>query len=110
MTEPHTVTVWSEVRLVGWHRWPTASPHRDYLANRHRHEFRIRADVNVGHYDRDIEFHDLRDIIETWWTPEQGVTSCEGIGLKLWQHLVGLGFTVAAVTVSEDGYDGASLR
>lgn len=110
MSQPQTVEVWSEVRLVGFHYWPGAPEHRDYLGVRHRHEFHLTATVAVSHDDRDVEFHDLRDIMTAWWEPERGGQSCEHIGRELWDHLRAEGLTVTAITVSEDGYDGATLR
>lgn len=102
-------TIWTNVHLIGWHYWPNAPEPRDYLRASHRHEFHIRPEVRVSHDDRDIEFHDLRDIITEWWVPEQGTNSCETIARNLWDHLTGLGLTVISVTVSEDGYEGATL-
>lgn len=103
-------TIWTNVHLIGWHRWPGATGHRDYLAARHRHEFHVRPEIVVSHDDREIEFHDLRDIVIGWWQPEQGDNSCETIARDLWAYLESLGLTVASITVSEDGYEGATLR
>lgn len=105
------VTVWSTVVLEGWHRWPTAPDHRSYLRDRHRHLFNITAHVAVSHDDRDVEFHDLRDLITVWWETERGAQSCEAIAQELHDHLTdNAKLTVTEVTVSEDGYDGATLR
>lgn len=108
-----TVVVWSLVKFVGFHRWPEAPDSRDYLRSRHRHEFNIRASVRVSHSDRDIEFHDLRDMIADWWGPgskELGRMSCEDIALEVKEHLhLAHDLTVVSVEVSEDGYDGAVL-
>jgi hypothetical protein len=103
------VEVWTTVTLTGYHNWPQAPPARDYLAVRHRHQFVITAAVAVGHDNRDVEFHDLRDVIERWWTPERGAQSCEHIGHNLAAALDLLGFQTTRITVSEDGYDGATL-
>lgn len=108
MSSP-AVEVWAAVTLAGWHRWPSAPAHRDYLASRHRHQFCITASVAVGHDDRDVEFHDLRDVITQWWIPDQGDKSCEAIGRDLQTHLAAHGLTPTRITVSEDGYDGATL-
>lgn len=107
----YAIEVWSTVRLTGFHRWPAAPEHRSYLGVRHRHIFHITAHITVSHHDRDVEFHDLRDLIEGWWSPERGAQSCEHIAVDLREHLtVKHGLTVTEVTVSEDGYDGARLR
>jgi hypothetical protein len=103
------VEVWAKLALPGWHRWPDAPEHRDYLAARHRHQFVITAAVAVGHDDRDVEFHDLRDAIESWWVPERGAQSCEHIARALYDGLSSLGMAPTRITVSEDGFDGATL-
>lgn len=108
-----TTEVWSKVKVVGFHRWPEAPANRDYLRSRHRHEFNITAYVRVGHNDRDVEFHDLRDLILEWWgfgDNELGRMSCEDIAVQVQKHLHDHGLTVTCVEVSEDGYDGAVLR
>lgn len=104
-----TLEVWAKVALVGFHHWPEAPAHRDYLGVRHRHEFVITAGVAVGHGNREVEFHDLRDLIEAWWTPERGAQSCEHIALDLQKALDQAGLSATRITVSEDGYDGATL-
>lgn len=109
MSSSPAIEVWSKVALVGFHQWFDAPEHRDYLGVRHRHEFVITAGVRVGHGDRDVEFHDLRDMIEAWWTPERGAQSCEHIAQDLHMALTEAGLSATRITVSEDGYDGATL-
>lgn len=109
-----TTTVWAAVDLPGFHRWPDAPDHRDYLRARHRHLFRITPEVRVDHRDRDVEFHDLGDLVRAWWGTdlsgrECGALSCEDIAHELGNHLYALGLTVVRVTVSEDGECGATL-
>lgn len=105
-------TVWATTKLVGFHCWPEAPENRDYLRSRHRHEFHVTAWVKVSHEDRDVEFHDLREIIRSWWgegDQELGRSSCETLANRLNFHLASQGFTVTAVQVSEDGYEGAHV-
>ena len=71
------------------HHWPGATGKRSYLASPHMHDFHIEAHASVGHHDRDIEFHDLRDQVKgavglLYRVNEQGVLdfgskSCEAI-------------------------------
>lgn len=107
-----TSTVWATVRLPGFHRWPLAHAGREYLADRHRHLFGLRAEVSVSHSDRDVEFHDLADDLRLWWGPsparECGVRSCEDLAHQLGQYLTDKGYRVVAVTVDEDGECGAT--
>ncbi|GAA1961967.1 hypothetical protein [Amycolatopsis minnesotensis] len=108
-----TVTVWTTVTAPGFHRWPGATGARSYLADRHRHLFHITVHVAVAHDDRDVEFHDLQDLIRTWWGPvarECGSASCEDLARQLWTHLrEDHQLTPVRVEVSEDAESGATL-
>lgn len=108
-----STTIWIELDLVGFHRWPDAPPARDYLVNRHRHTFRVRVDVLVAHDERDIEFHDLTDAVRTWWGPaerEWDGASCEAIARELGEHLIGNGVVVESTSVAVFGEGGAIAR
>lgn len=106
-------TVWSTVNLIGFHRWPEAPDHRAYLRDKHRHQFEVTAWVVVDHAARQVEFHDLRTLITSWWlrTPDdRGASSCEAMADDLAAFLSEqCHLTVAEVQVSEDGYDGARI-
>ena len=108
-----TVTVWTTVSVPGFHRWPDATDARSYLADRHRHLFRITAHVAVAHDDRDVEFHDLQDLIRAWWGPvtrECGASSCEDLARQVRNHLKeDHRLDVVSVEVSEDGESGATV-
>lgn len=107
------VTIWAEARLPGFHRWPGATGQRSYLADRHRHMFHIRATVAVAHDERDVEFHDLRQVIADWWGPgerECEDSSCEALARDLAHHLTyRVKLQVRQVGVSEDGECGATV-
>lgn len=105
-------TVWTRVELPGFHRWPNAHPPREYLRDRHRHLFHIEVEVPVRHDERDVEFHDLQDLIRSWWGPrrEWGAASCESIAKALFAHLRDEhGIRPTRITISEDGESGANL-
>jgi hypothetical protein len=111
-------TVWATVDLPGFHCWPTAPPRRAYLRDRHRHLFRVTAEVAVSHDDRDVEFHDLADLIRAWWAAESdgalarecGPKSCEALANELGAALAGgPNLAVTRITVSEDGECGATI-
>lgn len=104
-----TATVHTRVELVGFHNWPDAPAHRDYLADRHRHTFHVCPTVVVSHDNRDVEYHDLRDIVAQWWQPEQGGRSCEMMARDLIEHLSSMGLSVVSVEVNEDGADGSTV-
>ena len=104
--------VWVKVALPGFHYWEHASGKRDYLASRHRHLFHIEVEVPVSHDDRDVEFHDLQDLVRVWWGPsprEWGGSSCETIARTLADYLVVSGVEPSRVTISEDGESGATI-
>lgn len=106
-------TVWVRLALPGFHRWPGATGVREYLASRHRHLFHIEVEVAVTHDDRDVEFHDLQDLVREWWGPgahEWDSSSCETIaGVLADTLLLEHGIQVNRVTISEDGECGATL-
>ena len=65
---------------IGFHAWPEARDVREYLSARHRHLFHYRVTVPVNHDDRDIEFHDLLDVVNDsspLTRREHGRSSCE---------------------------------
>lgn len=105
-------TVWTVVKLPGFHRWALAPDHRAYLRDRHRHLFHVRVEVAVSHDDRDVEFHDLQDEIRRWWgsgTTDHEGRSCEQIARRLGAVLQMAGIKVIRVIVSEDGESGATV-
>jgi len=91
MTEVITIIVkWS---ARGFHCWPDAKEvtegRRDYLASRHRHLFYYKVSVEVGHGDREIEFHDLLDLARSFTEQrtEHGSRSCEMLACEILDHL-----------------------
>jgi hypothetical protein len=97
--------------LTGYHHWPSAPEHRDYLANRHRHDFGIEMGFLVTHEDRQIEYHDGIDLLKGWWEAERGPASCETMARTCgeWMaHTTGL--PVAWCEVNEDGQSGSRVE
>lgn len=95
----------------GWHNWPTAPDNRAYLRHPHRHLFQFEVGVSVGHQNREIEFHDLRDFCLSA-VPDRhnhGSRSCELIARELIAALVDTygADRRYAVAVFEDGENGA---
>jgi hypothetical protein len=114
-------TVWVTHSFVGWHHWPGAPAERRYLADPHRHRFGVRAEITVGHDDRDVEFHDLLDVVASacdFLGPRAvgkvgnhlGPMSCEMMARDV---LAAIGARWpgrrVAVTVDEDGEAGATV-
>ena len=101
-----STVVGTKITAPGFHRWPGARGVRAYLAERHRHLFHLEANVHVAHDERDVEFHDLQDLIRDWWGPrarECGAASCEQLARELAAHLTSAGVRVRDITVAEDG-------
>jgi len=117
MTDKATIHV--NFRSPGRHRWPDAGGERAYLANEHRHLFHVQVSTPVGHDDRAIEFHDLRDkaleIFESLshGTGDLGTLSCEMMAREMCRRLLhtyprGSQFWFS-VSVFEDGECGATV-
>lgn len=96
------------------HRWDGAKGRREYLSHPHLHKFNIQAWAKVSHSDRDIEFHDLRDMVDEALidiaTDRDGVldfggASCEDIGNMLLDRVPELD----EVLVMEDDECGAKV-
>ena len=105
MTE---ITTYIEVELA-WlanHSWPNAPDHREYLKPLHQHMWEIKVRVSVGHLDRDVEFHDLRDEVWKIIRETNFNNSCEGIAKDIYEQLKGdVYYPVhkVAVWVGEEG-------
>lgn len=98
----------------GFHAWPGAPESHRYLASRHRHLFTFRVEFEVGHDDRDLEFHNELSRLQAWLDTrpaspdgiEWDARSCEAVA-----RLVGGAMPHAtAVEVWEDGEHGARVE
>jgi hypothetical protein len=100
-------------RGVGFHRWPNPRRGREYLGQRHRHEFWLEACAEVTDPDRQIEFHDLKDTLAEAFARfhgEMGTSSCETIAWELLDQLrARYGTAMRWVEVWEDGECGARV-
>lgn len=82
-------TVISTVVVEGFHQWPDHFHGRGFLAARHRHLFKVKAEYAVTHDDRDVEFIEAAREIKTYLersygTPcEFGNMSCEMIAKEI---------------------------
>ncbi|NEA37548.1 hypothetical protein [Streptomyces sp. SID13031] len=106
-------SIWVDLLLPGFHRWPAAPPNRDHLAYRHRHHFLIRAEVMVEHHDRDVEFMSLTEDVTHWWGAgdrELGEASCENVAEQIGTDLRGLGYSAISVSVAVDHEGGAKVE
>lgn len=102
-----------EVKIVveGTHFWPDAPESVGFLAHPHRHQFVIRAAVNVTLDDREIEFftlaQEIRGLMRGFYEQTEcgidfGRRSCEMIA----KELIGLA-GLTRCSVHEDDENGA---
>ncbi len=99
------------------HCWPDAPGPRAYLRSVHMHNFSVTGRFLVSEDDRELEFHDLRDILVTainklvnqrtlpGGLPSFGTMSCEQIGKDLLKRIQ----IMASVFVGEDELHGAEV-
>lgn len=108
--------VYCQLQVEGTHNWPSCHIQEvEYLKYEHRHIFHIKAEVNVYHNDRDIEFIWLKHQIQSYLRNEYfidwrglhvfGAKSCE----MLAEELIGV-FNLTACEVNEDGENGCRLE
>lgn len=53
-------------QLPGLHRYPKAAASHHYLASTHRHMFHIRAEMQVFHEDREVEFIAVKEKLQAY--------------------------------------------
>lgn len=96
-------------KVDAFHCWPEPCQGREYLGFPHLHQFDIRIWLPVSHSDRQIEFHDLKELLEKVVREnvskphkhealEFGSMSCEQIGLEVLKVMK----KVSSVRVAED--------
>ena len=107
--------------LPAIHCWKDATDNRAYLKHPHRHTFHFEVRMEVGHNDREVEFHDLmlqcQLFISKNWDSEGPFPdhidfkgrSCEMIAGELGEYVATLYKRLCTVVVSEDGEAGASV-
>ena len=62
--------IWVTFDKVGFHYYPAAATRTDladvsYLANRHRHKFGFKIQIEIYHDDRELEFHQFKNFCES---------------------------------------------
>jgi hypothetical protein len=109
------------LQVVGFHNWPDAPAHLEYLRARHRHVFHAKVTFPQPS-DRAIEFHQFQRLaLRTLWNMgetsepygvDYGSHSCETIARVLGHLLLEAcpGPDWIEVDVSEDGECGSIVR
>lgn len=107
--------VFCQLQVEGIHCWPDCPlPEVIYLKSPHRHIFHIRAEIQVSHDNRDVEFIQLKHKIhkylhDNFWSDQYQcfnfrTFSCEQIATFLI-----VTFDLVKCEVNEDGENGAII-
>jgi len=101
--------------FVGYHNWPDAPIEVEFLRTTHRHLFKVLAELEVRHQDRDLEFFLVKRALECYLKRDfheknLGSDSCETIAQEIAEFLHSrYSDRVRMVEVSEDGENGARV-
>ena len=94
-----------QTSFPGYHQWKDAPEKFDYLRYIHRHVFHVRAEMEVTHDNRDIEFINLKDEVNSFifdvYYNQTFPDSCEMIAQDIAEH-----FGFDRVEVLEDNENG----
>lgn len=103
--------VWITSRFEAFHKYPDAPNEVKFLRNSHRHVFHVQLSVYTEK-SREVEFFLLRKDLDRIVRPlnKQNLDSlsCEGIAVLIATKLA-FKYSLASITVSEDGENGATL-
>jgi len=81
--------IWVTFQRAGFHRYPNAPEDVGYLASVHRHLFQFKVGIEVFHDDREIEFHQFLNWLESLYSGTLALDyrSCEMIADELSQEI-----------------------
>lgn len=107
--------IYVTARFIAFHAWPQAPDSVAFLRNSHRHQFHVKASLQVSHEDRDLEFfivqRKLQEFLDTnYENRDLGPKSCETMAKEILDCLYGLSEGSMSVEVSEDGENGALVN
>ena len=123
ITMPPKSFIWVTFQKEGIHRYPAAATDPklatgdwldvSFLASPHRHIFHFRVEMEVFHDDRDVEFIQLKRILENWYSEKTlsvDYKSCEMIAKDLYDKIViKWPNRDIRIEVSEDGENGCRI-
>lgn len=105
-----TIRVWATTTFEGFHRWPEAPEAVGYLRSRHRHRFHVRAEVEVTHEGRAVEFHQLAHRLEAQVGTVMRECDTETWSCERWAMTLLARLDLVRCEVSEDGEHGATVE
>jgi len=83
--------IWVTFQRKGYHYYPGAPEDVNYLQDRHRHLFKFKVTVEVFHDNRELEYHQFQNKIESWYDSgslDLDHKSCEMMADDLYLRLV----------------------
>ena len=110
--------IWITFQRAGFHRYPAAATDPSledvaYLADRHRHLFKFRVEIEVFHDDRELEFHQVLNYCESLYQGHLEINhkSVEMLADDLYVQLASrYPGRFVAIEVSEDGECGCRVE
>ena len=111
--------IWVTFQRSGFHRYPAASEDPklndvSYLGHRHRHLFKFKAEIEIFHNDRELEFHQVLNYCESLYKDnhlEIDYKSVEMLADDLYLQLANrYPDRFIAIEVSEDGECGCRIE
>ena len=123
LNTPPKSFIWVTFQKEGIHRYPAAATDPklatgdwldvSFLATPHRHIFHFRVEMEVFHDDRDVEFIQLKRILENWYSEKTlsvDYKSCEMIAKDLYDKITTMWpDRDIRIEVSEDGENGCRI-
>jgi hypothetical protein len=111
--------IWVTFQKKGLHKYPQAATEEtladvSYLGSIHRHLFKFKVSIEVFHDDRELEFHQFLNWLESLYeesTLSLDFMSCEMIADKLWAEISKkFPGRNGVIEVSEDGECGVTCH
>ena len=102
--------VFATTRFEGFHLWKDAPEEVNFLRLRHRHVFHVRAEREVSHDDRDVEFILFKREVERVIRQAQQSPAVETWSCERWATYLLERLGLIKCEVSEDGENGAVVE
>lgn len=107
--------IWITTQFEGFHRWINAPDTTKFLRELHRHLFKIKVYIEIYHNDREIEFFDFKEKIDSiinnpLYINKSDTGSCEMIANDIYDKIEDkYKNREILIEVSEDGENGCLL-
>lgn len=104
--------IYVKTQFAGLHCWKDAPDDIAFLRSLHRHTFHVKVTVEVTHNDRQVEYFQLKRILDGFigmcYHEKEFEYSCEQIAESIMRFLRNeRKFSVTSVDVNEDGDNGS---